>query len=281
MSMTQTNRRLPTAASFALVLLTFALSVIAADDQPPGKLYELRLYTTNEGKLPDLDARFRDHTMKLFERHGIENIAYWHVTEGAPGDDAKNLLVYLIAHKDKESAEKSWAAFHADPDWQAAAKKSEESGKILAKPPVAIFMHATDFSPADWPANAKSDAPARLFELRKYNVGESGLPGTVDRFKSGEKDLFPKNGMATLAFWTADDKSSFIYLLAHKDRETSKESWKGFFTDFRKFQTEYNAKKAAGAAQQPAAGAGGQRAGRGGGGNEIRFLVPTDYSPRK
>ena len=270
------------ARTFAILAAIGLASVSAAADKPQEtRLFELRIYTAEKGKLDDLNARFRDHTLKLFEKHGMENIAYWHVTEGAAGDDAKNLLIYLIAHKDKESAEKSWAAFRADPEWQAAAKKSEENGKLLAKPPVSVFMHATDFSPADWPANAKSEAPARLFELRKYNVGESGLPGTVDRFKSGEKDLFPKHGMATLAFWTADDKSSFIYLLAHKDRETSKESWKGFFTDFRKFQTEYNAKKAAGAAQQPAAGAGGPRAGGGRGGNEIRFLVPTDYSPRK
>src|ERR1051325_10964500 len=119
MLINQVTRLGAVAASVAFIAM--AAPARAAEDKPAGKLYELRLYTTNEGKLPDLDARFRDHTMKLFEKHGIENIAYWHVSEGAAGDDAKNLLVYIIAHKDKAAADKSWADFRADPDWQAAA----------------------------------------------------------------------------------------------------------------------------------------------------------------
>lgn len=255
----------------------------AAEPKPPEKLYELRLYTANDGKLPALHARFRDHTLGLFEKHGMENIIYWTVSEGAAGDDAKNMLVYIIAHKDRAAADASWAAFRADPEWQAVLRKSEEGGKILAKDPVSVFMTPTAFSPPPETPNGKTDTPARLFELRKYNTGEAGLPGTVDRFKAGEAALFPKNNMPTLGFWTADDKSAFIYLLSHKDRETSRQSWQGFFTDFRKFTAEYNAGRAtrpAATAQPPTRPAAG--GGRGaGGGNEIRFLVPTDYSPRK
>jgi NIPSNAP len=271
-----------------------------AQAKKPDKLYELRLYTANEGKLPDLHARFRDHTMRLFEKHGIENIIYWTVSEGAAGDDAKNLLVYIIAHKDQAAATASWAAFQADPEWKTAAAKSEENGKLLAKAPGSVFMKPVDFSPADEPVNGKSNAPARLFELRKYNDGEARVPATVDRFKSWEAALFAKHGMPPLGMWTAADNSAFIYLLAHKDRETSRTAWEGFFTDFRARGGAGAAPRGAGATQpaaargdgttqpavaraggttQPAARRGG-RAG-GGGGAEIRFLIPTDYSPRK
>ena len=295
-----------------LAFLTPGISLAAdapVEAKKPDKLYELRLYTANAGKLPELHARFRDHTLKLFEKHGMENIIYWTVSEGAAGDDTNNMLVYIIAHKDKAAADASWAAFRADPDWQAAQAKSEVNGKLLAKDPVSVFMIPTEFSPPQEPVTAKPDpstpgaapAPARLFELRKYNTGAAGLPATVDRFRAGEAALFPKNGMATLNFWTAADNSSFIYLLAHKDRETSRTAWTAFFNDFRQFQTEYNARGGAaggratptptaltapaapGAPAAPAArgaGRGGRGAG-GGGGSEIRFLVPTDYSPRK
>lgn len=256
-----------------------APALAQAQDKAPPKVYELRICTCNEGKLPDLNARFRDHSMRLLAKHGMENIFYSTVSEGAAGDDAKNTLVYILAHKSRETADASWAAFRADPEWQEVQRKSEENGKFLAKPAVSIFMTPTDFSPPDPPVNGKSDAPARLFELRKYNTGEAGLPGTVDRFKAGQAALFPKNNMTPIGFWTADDKSAFIYLLAHKDRETARKSWEGYFADFRQFMADYNARRGGGPTTARGGAAGGARGG--GGGNEIRFLVPTDYSPRK
>ncbi|MCY2981753.1 MAG: NIPSNAP family protein [Planctomycetota bacterium] len=235
-----------------------------------GKLYELRFYTTNPGKLPDLHARFRDHTMKLFEKHGMENIIYWNVIDGAAksDDDKDNMLIYIIAHKDEAAKDASWKAFIADPDWKAAAAKSEEKGKILAKAPSAIFMRETDFSAIDEPVNKNSDAPARLWELRQYNDGPERVPHTVDRFGSGEKEIFTKHGMQTVKFWTATDNSAFIYLLAHKDKASSDESWKGFRSEFPEFMKKYRDSHP----NLPA--------GRGSG-NDVRFLVPTDYSPRK
>ena len=179
-----------------------------------GRLYELRFYTTNAGKLPDLHARFRDHTMKLFEKHGMENIIYWTVSEGSPksDDDKDNLLIYIIAHKDEEAKDVSWAAFRADPEWKAVAAKSEENGKILAKAPRAIFMREAEFSAMDEPVNKNAGAPSRLWELRQYNDGPERVPFTVDRFGSGEKEIFTKHGMQTVKFWTATDNSAFIYV---------------------------------------------------------------------
>jgi hypothetical protein len=258
------------------VLLTGFAQAQDAEQEKEGKLYELRIYTTNPGKLPDLHARFRDHTMKLFEKHGMENIIYWNVSEGARGEDEikDNLLVYIIAHKDEAAREASWKGFMNDPEWKEAAAKSEENGKILAMAPRAILMRETDFSAADEPPNKDSDAAPRLFELRQYNDGPDQVPSTVDRFGSGEKEIFTKHGMQTVKFWTATDNSAFIYLLAHKDRDASRKSWEGFVPEFREFMQEYNARNEDKNAPQT-----GRRRRRGG--NEVRFLVPTDYSPRK
>lgn len=103
-------------------------------------LYELRTYYTPEGKLDDLNARFKNHTMKLFEKHGMKNIMYWTPV------DKPNMLIYVIAHKDKAAAEKSWAGFRADPDWIKARDESEKNGKLVEKVD-SVYMKTTDYTP--------------------------------------------------------------------------------------------------------------------------------------
>lgn len=131
----------------ALTLLVQSASAAPHGPSPAASssmVYELRIYHTYEGKLDDLLARFRDHTMRLFERHGIKNIAYW-----TPTDDPLKgkTLIYIIAHASREAATANWAAFQADPDWQSARDKSEANGKIVEKVD-STFMTLTDFSPA-------------------------------------------------------------------------------------------------------------------------------------
>ena len=108
------------------------------------RLYELRTYTTLEGRLPALNKRFAEHTMKLFEKHGMKNEMYWIPTDAARKD---NTLIYIVSHANQEAADKSWAAFLADPDWIKARDASEKDGKILAKAPDRVFMTLTDYSP--------------------------------------------------------------------------------------------------------------------------------------
>jgi hypothetical protein len=107
-------------------------------------VFELRTYTAPPGKLADLQKRFRDHTLKMFEKHGMTNIGYW-----VPADppNSENTLVYIIAHKDREAAKKSWADFRADPAWQAVVKESQKDGPLTAKPPESVFLNPTDYSP--------------------------------------------------------------------------------------------------------------------------------------
>lgn len=148
-----------------------ATSAAAADKE--NRLFELRVYYAHKGKLDALNARFRDHTLKLFEKHGMMNVAYWTLAEGGKatcgqllaalspaGADKVDVdantparpraLVYLLAHKSPEAAKKSFDTFRADPDWVKARTESEKkaSGSLTVKDGVkSLFLKATDYSP--------------------------------------------------------------------------------------------------------------------------------------
>ena len=123
-----------------LLTILFATSLLAPAAR--AEVYELRTYTAAEGKLPNLLARFRDHTVKLFAKHGMKNIGYW-VPQDAPG--SQNTLIYLLAHKSREAANKSWEAFRNDPVWLKVRKESEAAGAIVLKTE-SVFLSPTDFS---------------------------------------------------------------------------------------------------------------------------------------
>ena len=111
--------------------------------QSSTEVYELRVYHAAPGKLSDLLVRFRDHTIKLFEHHGIESVAYW-----TPVDEPEksNTLIYILRHPSREAAEANWKSFRDDPDWQSVRDKSEANGKLVEKVD-STFMALTDFSP--------------------------------------------------------------------------------------------------------------------------------------
>ena len=97
------------------------------------------------GKLEDLQARFRNHTVKLFEKHGMTNIGYWVPVNEKTGQPSGNTLVYILAFPSLEARQKSWDGFMADPDWNAARNESEKNGKLLEKID-SVFLKATDYS---------------------------------------------------------------------------------------------------------------------------------------
>jgi hypothetical protein len=125
-----------------LAALAAASTIAPASAQQPARVFEMRTYTCNEGKLPDLLARFRNHTVQIFEKHGMTSVGYW-VPQDAPG--SHNTLIYILAHPSREAAKKNWAAFQNDPEWQKVQKESEANGKIVNNV-VSVFMEATDFS---------------------------------------------------------------------------------------------------------------------------------------
>jgi hypothetical protein len=108
-----------------------------------GAVYELRVYHASAAKLPELLARFRDHTVKIFARHGMKSVAYW-----TPVDEPEksNTLIYILFHPSREAAAANWKSFQDDPEWKSVKEKSEANGKLTDKVD-STFLALTDFSP--------------------------------------------------------------------------------------------------------------------------------------
>ena len=120
----------------------------AAEDKTETKkvetrVFEMRTYYAEPGKMKALHSRFRDHTNKLFEKHGMTLIGYWVPTDPK---EAEEKMIYILAYPSKEAAEKSWKAFRADPVWNAAREASEKDGKLVKKAE-SVFLNPTDYSP--------------------------------------------------------------------------------------------------------------------------------------
>jgi hypothetical protein len=106
------------------------------------RVFELRTYTAPPGKLDALKTRFRDHTIRIFNKHDMTSIGYF-IPQDAPLSG--NTLIYVLAHPSREDAKKNWAAFQADPEWVKAKTESEKDGKIVEKAD-SVFMDPADFS---------------------------------------------------------------------------------------------------------------------------------------
>jgi hypothetical protein len=127
----------------AIVLILSGFAVGRASQPAPAHIYELRTYTAADGKLDSVVARFRDNTIRIFNRHHMKSVGYWLPTVG---DKAGKTLIYILEHANHEDALKNWAEFNADPEWQKVKAESEKDGKIVTNAE-RVFMSATDFSP--------------------------------------------------------------------------------------------------------------------------------------
>jgi hypothetical protein len=125
----------------ALLLLVGAAQAAVAQD---GRVFEMRTYYAAPGKLDALNSRFRDHTLTLFKKHGMEVVGFWMPTDKEAGAGEK--LVYILAHKSREAAAASWKAFGSDPAWVAARTASEVDGRLTSKIET-VFLVGTDYSP--------------------------------------------------------------------------------------------------------------------------------------
>jgi hypothetical protein len=251
---------------FVLLLLCMAtvatcLPAAAAD----GRLYEMRVYEAPPGKLDALHARFRDHTTKLFAKHGMTNVGYFVPV----GENPDRKLVYFLSYPDRAAREASWKAFLADPDWKRAHADSERDGKLVAKI-TSRFLMPTDYSPAFEPSAGSSP---RVFELRTYTATAGNLPALNARFREHTMKLFAKHGMTNLIYWNfaADQPHAdrmLVYLLAHASTDAAKASFAAFRQD-----PDWLAARSA--SEQKAGGSLTEKEG----GVVSEFLTATDYSP--
>jgi hypothetical protein len=126
----------------ATVLVSAGFAVGRASQMTPSHIYELRIYTPAEGKLDAVNARFRDHTRAIFDRHHMKSVGYWLPTEGVNAGK----FVYILEHASREDADKNWAAFQADPEWVKVKADSEVNGRLVTNVD-RTFMTPTDYSP--------------------------------------------------------------------------------------------------------------------------------------
>lgn len=245
------------AAALLLSNLLIGQASLPGDD---GRVYELRIYHCHKGKLNDLNRRFRNHTMKLFEKHGMTNVGYW-----TPLDNPDEKLYYVLAYPSRAAAAASWAAFGADTTWQRVQKLSEANGSIVAKVE-SVFLKTTDFS-----QNNLSPIPnSGVWELRIYHCTPNNLGHLLDRFRSFTLKRFEHFGMTNRIYWTPTDAGQgadhmLYYFLTHASEAAGKASFGQFGQD-----PEWQAVRKASEVK--------------GGGSltskvESIYLWPTDYSP--
>ncbi len=244
-----------------LALLTFAMTATSYAAENASPVYEMRTYTAAPGKLDELHARFRDHTLKIFASHGMTNIGYW-----VPLENPDRKLIYIIAFPSREAAQNSWKEFRADPEWQAAQKASEANGPLVTKAE-SVFLEATEYSPK---INSAARTEPAVFELRTYKASPGKLDDLNARFRDHTLALFKKHGMTNIGYWTPLPKEkgageTLVYILAHKSKEAAAASFKAFGAD-----PEWVAAKKASEANGPLTVK-----------VESVFMAPTDYSPMK
>jgi NIPSNAP len=130
-------------AILAAAVIGYRLGQTTTAKADTAKVFEIRTYTAEPGKLDALHARFRDHTLDIFKKHGMTSVAYFAPTD-APRSE--NTLTYILSFPSRDAATKAWAAFRDDPEWQRVSKESEAHGKLVTKVE-SVFAKATDYSP--------------------------------------------------------------------------------------------------------------------------------------
>lgn len=210
-----------------LLLSILAILSTLAVNGAENRVFEMRTYYANEGKLDELLSRFRDHTAALFEKHGMENVGYF-----VPADNTENTLVYFLSYPSRDARKTSWKGFGSDPAWKAAFAASKVNGKLVGKVE-SQFLTFTDYSPK---LKIKKARSPRFFELRTYTAAE-GMMGHLDnRFENNTLRIFKKHGMTNVVYWhpMADQEghgNTLTYLLAFDSKKAQAKAWDDFRAD--------------------------------------------------
>lgn len=253
-------------------------------------LYELRVYTPEQGRQADLLKLMENTGTKFLAKHKIELVGVW-----VPNDPTDARVVTLVRHADRKTCDAAWAAFGADPDWQAAYEASAVDGKKPTKSVTRVFLNTNDYTPKF----AIESVGNRVFELRTYITTPNNLPALNNRFRNHTIELFKKHGMNNVIYWSiangeamkarelleavspvgqskaeiGDDLpaagNSLVYFLTHASPDAQKASFGTFRDDPLWNQARMDSEKAAGGSLTAGAGV------------KSWFLKPTSFSPLK
>jgi hypothetical protein len=254
------------AAGTALLAACETTSATQTAVTPNIGVYELRVYTAADGKMADLDRRFRDHTVDLFVKHGMMPIGFFHpvVASGAPAD---NRLFYIMGYRDRADRDRAWTAFAADPEWQKVYRESQVDGSLTSKIE-SFFLTATDYSPKP---NLTPALTPRLFELRTYTTNPGKLENLHSRFRDHTLRIFARHGMTNMLYWRPADgqqamDNKMVYLLAFPSVGARNAAWTAFSADEEWKKVAADSQKDGTILVSP-------------GGVVSVQLTPTDYSP--
>ncbi len=253
-------------------------------------LYELRVYTPEQGRQADLLKLMENTGTKFLAKHKIELVGVW-----VPNDPTDARVVTLVRHADRKTCDAAWAAFGADPDWQAAYEASAVDGKKPTKSVTRIFLNTNDYTPKF----AIESVGNRVFELRTYITTPNNLAALNNRFRNHTIELFKKHGMNNVIYWSiangeamkarelleavspvgqskaeiGDDLpaagNSLVYFLTHASPDAQKASFGTFRDDPLWNQARIDSEKAAGGSLTAGAGV------------KSWFLKPSSFSPLK
>ena len=224
----------------------------AADE----RCYELRTYTAPEGKLDDLDRRFRKYSRRIFEKYDMDQVGFW-----MPLENPEHQLIYILSYEDCADRDPAWDSFLNDPEWLRI-KEITEAGGDLVTNVESTMLETADVSPTIGPWAIEHP---RIFELRTYTAHPGKLDALLDRFRNHTMRLFKRHGMTNVAYWlpVENEDNQLVYLLAHPSEFARNEAWQEFRAD-PEWQEAYEASHADGPIVE----------------NVVSMLlVPTDYSP--
>lgn len=207
-------------------LLSFISTTILVKAQQTitSSYFEMRTYTVNEGKMPDLIQRFQNHTRALFTKHGIENVAYL-LSEEEPDKQ----LTFIIGYPSASERDIRWNNFANDPEWKAVAAASEANGKIVQKVDQVFMVWAPGLN------SKKISRPSGIFQLRTYHLLPGKLNAIQTRFRDHTQALFEKQGLSNYPYWITVEKeglqSKLVYFLGHQNKEEFNAAFDRFRVD--------------------------------------------------
>jgi hypothetical protein len=257
-------------AATAFLAACESMGVGTAPVPPPPEigLYELRTYTASPGKMSQLDARFRNHTIGLFRKHGMTPIGFFHVQPAAnqPLDDR---LIYIMGYKDRAARDAAWRAFAGDPEWTSVYAASQKDGSLTSKIEN-VFLTPTDYSPK---LNMSGVGAQRFWELRTYTANPGKLENLHNRFRDNTLRIFAKHGMGSYLYWRPTGgqpgwENRMVYLLDFPSQPQRNSAWAAFSADPEWQKVAADSQKDGPILTSP-------------GGVISVQLVPTDYSPLK